>query len=85
MKEVTLMLALEVWPFGQAEPSGEGIRGMRMVLAKFKGRIHAKGTSEQLTVAWELGFGILGEMEAGWDRELGEVGIRVSEFGNAFN
>jgi hypothetical protein len=24
-------------------------------------------------------------MEAGWDRELGEVGIRASEFGNAFN
>ena len=77
------MLAPEVWPFGQAEPSGEGIRGMRMVLAKFRGRIHAKGMSELLTVAWELGFGILGEMEAGWDRELGEVGIRVSEFGDS--
>ena len=46
MKELTLMLALEVWPFGQAEPSGEGIRGMTMVLAKIRGRIHTKGVSE---------------------------------------
>ena len=29
------MIAPEVWPFGQAEPYGEGIPGMRMVLAKF--------------------------------------------------
>ena len=79
------MIAPEVWPFGQAEPYGEGIPGMRMVLAKFRGRIHTKGMSEQLNAAWELGCGILGETEAGWDRGLGEVGIRVSGFGNAFN
>lgn len=70
MKEVTLILALEVWPFGQAEPSGEGIPGMRMVLAKFRGMIHTKGMSNSLLPgSWGAGF---------WERRR-QGGIEVWE------